>query len=289
MINLKKGKFGVQMMMVKNEVVEIGVYETMKRLGDLGYRSVEISQIPMTAENVAEFKRASEDFDIEIAAMSAFVEPVAKGLLGDSLKNDFDKIVNDCQTLNCNFLRIGMIPLDLMGDKDKTMEFIQKAEAEAVKLADHGIELYHHTHHVEFEKYDGKYLLDIMRDNTTKLGFELDVHWIQRAGENPVEIIKQYAGRVSLLHLKDYRIGRLNLTEEELGDYDKFMAKFVDVIEFAEVGEGSLDMKAIIETGLASGAKYFIVEQDDTYGLDPFECLKTSADNLREMGYADWF
>lgn len=286
---MKKGKFGVQMMMLKNEVAENGVYDVMSKLSELGYRSVEISQIPMTAENVAEFKRASDDFDIEIAAMSAFVEPVAAGLPGDSLKNDFDKIVSDCKALNCNFLRIGMIPLNLMGDKDKTMEFIQKAEAEAVKLAEHGIELYHHTHHIEFEKYDGKYLLDIMRDNTEKLGFELDVHWIQRAGENPVEIIKQYAGRVSLLHLKDYRIGRLDLTEEELADYDKFMAKFVDVIEFAEVGEGSLDMKAIIDAGLESGAKYFIVEQDDTYGRDPYDCLKTSADNLKKMGYADWF
>src|SRR5690625_6688412 len=78
--------------------------------------------------------------------MSAFVEPVAKGLPGDSLRDDFDKIVNDCKTLNCNYLRIGMIPLDLMGDKDKTMDFIYKAEAEAKKLAKHGIELYHHTH-----------------------------------------------------------------------------------------------------------------------------------------------
>src|SRR5690625_7709149 len=87
-----------------------------------------------------------------------------------------------------------------------------------------------------------------MRDNTEKLGFELDVHWIQRAGANPIEVIKEYDGRVSLLHLKDYRIGRLDLTPEELADYDKFMKKFVEVIEFAEVGEGNLDMKGIIRS-----------------------------------------
>lgn len=286
---MRQGKIGVQMMMLKESVATIGVYETLKKLREIGYRYIEISQVPMTAENVSQFKRAIEDFDIKVAAMSAFIEPVAKGLPGDSLRDDFEKIVNDCKTLDCNFLRIGMIPLNLMGDKEKTMDFIYKAEAEAEKLAEHGIELYHHTHHVEFEKYDGKYLLDIMRDTTKRLGFELDVHWIQRAGENPIEIIKQYTGRVALLHLKDYRIGRLNLTEEELADYDKFMRKFVDVIEFAEVGEGSLDMKGIIEAGLASGAEYFIVEQDDTYGEDPFDCLQTSAENLRKLGYGDWF
>ena len=65
--------------------------------------------------------------------------------------------------------------------------------------------------------------------------------------------------------------------------------KFTNLIEFAEIGEGNLDIKAIIEAGIESGAQYFLIEQDDTYGRDPFDCLKTSADNLRELGYADWF
>lgn len=61
---------------------------------------------------------------------------------------------------------------------------------------------------MEFARYNGKYLLDIIKDNTKNLGFELDIHWIHRGGENPVEFIKKYAGRIRLLHLKDYRIGR---------------------------------------------------------------------------------
>ena len=99
------------------------------------------------------------------------------------------------------------------------MDFIDKAEAMAQSLAEHGIELYYHTHHLEFQKFDGEYLLDIIKNNTTKLGFELDVHWIQRAGENPVEFVKQYAGRISLLHLKDYRIGPMDLTDVDFKRY----------------------------------------------------------------------
>ena len=45
-------------------------------------------------------------------------------------------------------------------------------------------------------------LLDIIKNNTTKLGFELDVHWIQRAGENPVEFVKRYTGRISFITFK---------------------------------------------------------------------------------------
>ena len=286
---MKKGKIGVQMMMLKGKVEELGAYETMKKLSELGYGAVEVSQIPMTEENVGELKRASKDFDIKIAAMSAPLEPMMPGAPGETLTDDFDKIVNDCKTLDCNFLRIGMLPLNVMGDKDQIMAFIERAEAMAEKLAGEGIELYYHTHHIEFQKFDGEYLLDMIKNNTSKLGFELDVHWIQRAGVNPVEFVKEYKGRISLLHLKDYRIGKLDVTADDLKDMGTFFEKFTNLIEFAEVGEGNLDMKAIIEAGLDSGVQYFLIEQDDTYGRDPFDCLKISADNLRKLGYADWF
>lgn len=286
---MNKGKIGVQMMMLKEKVAELGAYETLKKLHELGFGAVEISQIPMTPENVSEIKRASDAFSLEIAAMSAPLEPSFSGDTTENLTDDFDKIVADCQTLNCDFLRIGMLPLSIMGDEDQIMAFIQRAEAMAGRLAEQGIALYYHTHHIEFQKYDGEYLLDLIRDNTAKLGFELDVHWIQRAGENPVEVIKNYKDRISLLHLKDYRIGKLDVTEEDLNDKAKFFSKFVNLIEFAEVGEGNMDMPAVIDAGLASGAKYFLIEQDDTYGRDPFDCLETSAENLRKLGYADWF
>jgi sugar phosphate isomerase/epimerase len=287
---MKKGKIGVQMMMLKGKVEELGAYETMRKISELGYHAVEVSQIPMTPENVAEIKRASQDFDIKIAALSAAVEPMLPGMPGETLASDFEKIVNDCMTLDCNYLRIGMMPLMAMGNKDSIMEFIAKAEDMAHRLAEHGIELYYHTHHLEFQKFDGEYLLDIIKNNTTKLGFELDVHWIQRAGVNPVEFVKGYAGRISLLHLKDYRIGQMDLSEI---DFTKDMGKFFDIftntIEFAELGEGNLDIAAIMEAGLESGAQYFLVEQDNTYGRDPFECLEVSANHLRKLGYADWF
>ncbi len=286
---MNKGKIGVQMMMLKGKVEELGAYETMKKLHELGYGAVEVSQIPMTAENVSELKRASKDFNIKIAAMSAPLEPMLPGAPGETLTDDFDKIVNDCKTLDCNFLRIGMLPLNIMGDKDQIMAFNEREEAMAHKLAAHGIELYYHTHHIEFQKYDGEYLLDMIKNNTSKLVFELDVHWIQRAGVNPVEFIKEYKGRISLLHLKDYRIGKLDITEEDLKDMGQFFHKFTNIIEFAEIGEGNLDIKAVIEAGLESGAQYFLIEQDDTYGRDPFDSLKISAANLRELGYADWF
>ena len=286
---MKKGKIGVQMSMIKDKVKEQGVYETMRRISEIGYRCVEISQVDMSAENVAAFKKAGEDFGIVVAAISAALEPIFKGMPGDTLVSDFDKIVNDCKILDCKFLRIGMLPITCMGSKDKVMEFVAKCDEMAERLADHGIELYYHNHHVEFTRYDGEFLLDIIKDNTKKIGFELDCHWIYRGGEDPVRFIKKYKNRVTLLHLKDYRIGRMDMEGFDFSDMDAFRRKFSDVVEFAEVGEGSLDMKGIIEAGLESGSEYFLVEQDTCYDRDPFDSLRISAENLRKLGYADWF
>lgn len=283
-----KGLIGVQMMMLKGKVEEMGAYEVLKKLAEMGYHCVEISQIPMTEENVAQMKKACDEFGIKIAACSASLEPMMPGMPGEYLVSDFDKIVADCKTLDCNFLRIGMLPMTCMGSKEKVIDFVTRADAMAEKLKEHGIELYYHNHHIEFQKFDGKYLLDIIRDTTKHMGFELDVHWVQRGGENPVEYIKKYKDRVTLLHLKDYRIGELKLPE---GPFDPktFMQSFTSTVQFAEVGEGNLPMKEIIETGLASGSKYFLIEQDDQYGRDPFDCLITSRDNLIKLGFADWF
>jgi len=286
---MKKGMIGVIMMMYVRKVEELGAYAVLQKLSEMGIHCVEISQIPMTPENVAAMKKACADFGIKVAACSAALEPMGQGRGGDALSADFDKIVADCKALDCNFLRIGMLPMTYMGNREKALAFVARADEMAARLAEHGIELYYHNHDVEFEKYDGKYLLDIIKDSTKRLGFELDVHWIQRGGENPVSYIKQFAGRIKLIHLKDYRV-KLDLSELEGGfSIDKFRAARANIIQFAEVGEGNLPMKEIIDTGLACGSQYFLIEQDQPYGRDPFDCTATSRDNLIKMGYKDWF
>ena len=55
---------------------------------------------------------------------------------------------------------------------------------------------------------------------------------------------------------------------------------------FAEVGEGNLNWPAILAEAERGGVEYLLVEQDDCYGRDPFECLATSRRNLMRLGYA---
>ena len=281
-------KIGVQAMMLKDEFAANGPFRTLQKVADIGFHAVEISQVPMTAGNVAELDRARTELGMDIASLSASLsKPV--GFPGDSLEADFDKIVTDATTLDASMVRIGMLPFDAMSSLDKVLDFCDRSNEMATRLAEHGIGLYYHNHHIEFVKYDGEQLLDIIARRSPLVGLELDVHWIQRGGLDPVATIRKYQGRVAMVHLKDYRIGRVPESAFTLlaeGDVAGFMAAFVGVVQFAEVGEGNLDFPSIIDQSVTSGARYLFVEQDDLYGRTPLECLQTSYDNLSAMGYA---
>ena len=292
-----KGLIGVQMSTIAPaKMPHFDAYESMAKLTDLGFHCIEISQVPMNAENIAGFRRSIDELGMNVSSCTASVAPMVPGMPGDFLcePNGYKKLVDDCKALDCDMLRIGMLPMTCMGSYEKAVDFAHQAEECALKLKEDGIDLYYHNHHVEIVKYNGEYLLDIIRANAPHMGFELDTHWIHRGGENPVEFIKKYAGSIRLLHLKDYRIGEMKAPEGGLDPTNresmmKFMGGFKDTVQFAEVGEGSLPIKACIEAGLAGGAEYFLIEQDDSYGRDPFDCLKTSHDNLVKLGFGDWF
>ena len=154
----------------------------------------------------------------------------------------------------------------------------------ASRLKAHGIELFFHNGTFEAYRHNGKYVLEHMLEQTTDLGFELDCHWLWRGGMEPTAMIRKFAGRVRILHLKDYRIG---LPAADL--VIRTAADIAHLEQYAEVGEGNLDMPAIVKAGIESGCEYFMIEQDDTYGRDVYESLAISRANLIKMGYEEWF
>jgi sugar phosphate isomerase/epimerase len=284
-------KLGVQAMMLRDSFAEVGAFETLRKVSAIGYNAVEISQIPMTAENVAELDRTRSELGMDIAALSVALEK-PQGRPGDSLREDFEKIVEDAKKLDSNLLRIGMLPFPAMKSIDAVIDFAKEANGYAERLQEHGISLYYHNHHIEFAKFDGKYMLDIISDNSPAMGMEIDVHWVQRGGLDPVRTLEKYAGRTAMVHLKDYRIGELPESAFgllETGDIMGFMREFKDVVQFAEVGEGNLDFASIIPAAQAAGAQYLLVEQDELYGRTVWEALQTSHDNLVALGHSDLF
>ena len=284
-------KIGVQAMMLKDSFAEVGAFETLRKVNAIGYNAVEVSQIAMTADNVAELDRAQHELGVDIAALSVAME-TPKGMPADSLKDHFDKIVGDAKRLDTKLLRIGMLPFPAMKSIHAVVDFAKQANEYAERLQEQGIGLYYHNHHIEFAKFDGQYMLDIIAGNSPAMGLEIDVHWVQRGGLDPVRTLEKYAGRTAMVHLKDYRIGELPESSFgllEAGDVTGFMADFKNVVQFAEVGEGNLDFPAIIPAAQAAGAQYLLVEQDELYGRTVWDALQTSYDNLVAMGHSDLF
>ncbi len=284
---MKKGKIGVQMMMLKAQIAEHGMYAVLKKLHEMGFSAVEVSQIDMTPDTIAQMQRAQKELGMEIAAMSCGVDDLSPGYPypGDTLAHNFDKIVADCKAVHCPILRIGMLPMSHATSPEKMMEMGQIMESYALRLKEHGIDLYYHAHTFEFHRWQGKPILTHMMENTTALGFELDSHWMWRGGVDPVAYLRLFSGRVRMQHLKDYHIGMI----PEGFEMKRGLDVFGMLEQFAEVGEGCLDMKSIIDTGLESGSEYFMIEQDMTYGRDVYESLAISRDNLIRLGYGDWF
>ncbi len=281
----KKGKIGIQLSTIRPKLEELGVYEAMKRCADLGYHCVEISQVNMTPENLDAFVKAQQDFDIQVAAINAMTESPL-GMKMENLRDNYDKIVADARALHCDMLRMGSGPIYSIHSRQDALDWCKEVNGFCDRLKADGLDYYYHNHAFEFQKFEGKTMLEILRDES-HIDFELDIHWIHTGGADPVKVIHDFAGRIRLLHLKDYRIvyPQVDLNEvRKLGFNPQYLA-----IQFAEIGEGTLDIKGAIDAGLAGGSEYFLIEQDRTYDRDPFESLAISRDNLIKMGYGDWF
>ncbi|OZM75385.1 sugar phosphate isomerase/epimerase [Pseudonocardia sp. MH-G8] len=282
-------RIGVQAMMLKDAVAELGAFETLRRVVDIGYRVAEVSQIPLTPATVDELVKARDELGFAFSSTSAALAP---GGANDSLEDSFDKIVSDARRLGADMVRIGMLPVPALRSMEAVLDFCARADTAARRLADEGIRLYYHNHHVEFAKHEGRYLLDVIAENSPNVGLELDAHWIARGGLDPARVIDQHAGRVRMVHLKDYRIGwpsAAAIDAHAAGEMDAWKAAWLGVVQFAEVGEGNLDWSSIIETSLRSGAEYLLVEQDELYGRTVWESLRISHDNLHRYGYGELF
>jgi sugar phosphate isomerase/epimerase len=139
---------------------------------------------------------------------------------------------------------------------DKAGAFLRRA----------GMTLCYHNHALEYFQHNGRPVLEdiFARTSPEHLQAELDIHWVQAGGGDPAEACRRLAGRLPLLHVKDY-------TVTAQGER-----------QFAEVGHGNLNIAEILAAAEAAGCQWFIVEQDTCSG-DPFECISRSLDYLKGL------
>lgn len=284
MSEAKKGspKIALNMSMVKTIMWDKGPDYTFERVKAAGLSYFELSQVDMTDEYIDQVLEASAKHGVTVMSTSLNYKPLfGPNAKGFDVEKDMDRIIAANKRLGVTYVRDSLIPSICIHNEEGYYKAAENLNHYGKILKENGLKLYYHNHHFEFEKYHGKTGFELLVENTDPelVGFEIDVHWIQRAGQDPVKWIKRLAGREDMVHLKDYRIYFPD------GQPTPEIFHKEQCIQFAEIGEGNLDMKAIIEASVEGGAIYLPIEQDQTYGKDPFDCIRTSVKNICDMGF----
>lgn len=229
--------------------------ETFRRLKEIGYKSVQLSAIgPVSPEAIKEYK---DEFELDICATHT---PF------DRIINDTKAVIKEHKMWDCEYVGLGAMPAEYRKNEQTVKEFLNKIIPAAKEIRSEGLKFVYHNHRFEFERFAGLTIMEHLVENTGKdyFGLLVDTYWVQAGGASPSAFIEKYHDRIDLIHLKDMKIVN-------------------DAQVICEVGEGNLDWKAIGEVSLKYGVKYAAVEQD-TCERNPFDCLKTSFDNVKNMG-----
>lgn len=279
---------GCIVMMFKRQIGEQGMWPTLQRLKEIGFDSVEISQVPMDEANTADLERGINELGLDVGALSTNLRK-ANANSPDTLDTDFDKIVADCQRLNTRFVRIGGMPRTAMTSKEACEAWASEAQTYAERLAEKGITLLYHNHHADLAKLDGERIFDLVRRVAPAMQFEVDIHWVQRGGMAPLDMLKAYSGVCKTIHAKDYRIAAPTLENLEMSDEERGMSAHQyflhEIVQYAEVGAGNINWADVLPAAVEAGTEYIFVEQDETYGRDPFDSVRESRDYLRSIGW----
>ncbi|GAA0572521.1 sugar phosphate isomerase/epimerase [Kribbella sandramycini] len=202
---------------------------TLKRLADIGYRTVGVSG--RFDHSAAEIRGFADDAGLRIV-----LEHVGYARMAD----DWSTALDDVRTLGAQWIVVPSIPeaqRNLAGFKQAAAAFTEAGKA----ARDAGLKLLFHNHGFDFAEEDGTVLYDVLLDvDPELLGFELDLYWAVDGGHDPAKLFQDHPGRFPALHVKDMAAD---------GSWE-------------DVGAGKLDFAAMFAHAESGGVEQYLVEHD---------------------------
>ena len=236
---------GIQLYTVREEL-QRDFRGVLRALADMGYAGVEFAWYygGMAPDELAAFMRQT-------------------GLLTVGLYESPERLIDPAgdayayaRALGCRYVTTG-----LEGRVKTDWPAAIRTAGEIGRVAkDMGFVFTYHNHDQEFERIDGSRALDLLYEQTDPdlVRCELDTYWILRGGEDPVEYLRRYAGRVPLVHLQDRDAHGAGPTA---------------------VGDGVLDVRGVCDTAGEIGVEWLVVEQHQC-ATDPLAQARKSVDFL---------
>ncbi|PRY23716.1 sugar phosphate isomerase/epimerase [Aliiruegeria haliotis] len=212
--------------------------DTLRMLADLGYAQVEGFG-------------GLYDSDDKIAALKSALNET--GLAMPSAHFDWTMVSQDPGRAMgiARSLGVDTIIVPYLAPEDRPTDWVAfgRALAEAGKpIRDAGFAYGWHNHDFEFAPTgDGSLPLDQILAGGEEIGLEIDIAWVQVAGQSPRAFVEKYADRLVAVHLKD------RAPEGECEDEGGW----------ADLGHGVIDWREVIPAVEASTAKYLVMEHDN--------------------------
>lgn len=281
-------KVGIQLYSVRDQMA-IDPVATIKKVVASGYKYLEIANHNAVADSGVGFGVSAEEIkkildDAGASIVSGHVRP----LNGETLP----KVIAYNQAIGNKNL---VDPSEDFADYDDVMRKCEMFNSVGKTLKENGLRFLYHNHTQEFQTVNGKYILDILMENTDPayLGLQVDTFWALRSGVDPIEVIKKHKERVTLVHQKDISKGvdpvdMFKILSRELSaDHGTLRRDLAKDTDFAEIGTGTMEIQGIIDASNEIGVEYIILEQDRTQ-LDQMESIKVSMDAFRKFNGISW-
>jgi sugar phosphate isomerase/epimerase len=224
----------------------IDALAALPRLAAQGYEAVELYARP---DDAGALRRRLDDAGLEVCGWHVGLE---------RFDGAFDEVVEQARVLSVPRLVVPWAdpPPDRAGAKALAARLAGLRE----RVAAAGFPLGYHNHGHELEPLpDGTVTLDVLAE-VDGLELELDLGWLWVAGSDPVARLARHAGRVPLVHAKD----------------------FADQERSAPVGDGVVGYDRIVPAARDAGVEWLIVEQEEHAG-DPLDSTARSAEALRRL------
>ncbi|HID86292.1 MAG TPA: sugar phosphate isomerase/epimerase [Anaerolineae bacterium] len=233
----------------------------MKQIADIGYVGVEPVFHPSASSGhglpgttIGEAARLFKELNLVVP--SAHV-PLPLG-------EDQNRVLDFMAALGCKRL------ISMKGPESfETMDLVKQTcdlfnEAHAV-AAENGLELGIHNHWWEFLQIEGRYAYRVMLEHLDPaIFFQIDTYWVQTAGLDPAQVVRELGPRAPLLHIKD---GPAVKGEPQVA-----------------VGDGVLDVPRIIQA--AEGTAEWLIVELDHCATDMMEAVEKSYQYLVGGGFA---
>ncbi len=270
---------GLQLYTVR-DAMEQDFEGTLKKVKEFGYDGVEFAGL--FGHTAAEVKNMCAEIGLT---------PISAHVPLDEMIAAPEEVLGVYKDIGCKYVVVPYLPEEKRAGTPAFAQTMADIEMLCKVAKSLGLVMLYHNHDFEFQKIDGKYVLDYMYDTipASLLQTELDTCWVNVGGENPAQYVLKYTGRAPIVHLKDFVMqGREKPQHlyELIGIETDGQTAQDEAFGFRPVGSGVQDFPAILAASEKAGAQWVIVEQDrPAPGEEPVASAKKSIDYLRSFAW----